>query len=129
MPIQPQFILFVSNQKSSATFYSELLQQAPSLDVPGMTEFTLTAETKLGLMPYDGIAKIITPALAHPAASHGISRCELYLMVNDVNTWFNRAILLGAKLVSEVQPRTWGHVAGYVSDFDGHVIAFAQQHV
>ena len=62
---QLEFILYVSNQEKSTKFYETILQQNPSLDVPGMTEFTINEFVKIGLMPNEGIAKIITPILPH----------------------------------------------------------------
>ncbi len=45
------FILYVRDQAASARFYGSVLEQEPTLDVPGMTEFRLSAESVLGLMP------------------------------------------------------------------------------
>ena len=86
-----EFILYVSNQEKSRNFYQILLQQNPSLDVSGMTEFTLNDFVKIGLMPNDGIAKIITPTLPHPNSGNGIPRCELYLQVENIETVFEEA--------------------------------------
>lgn len=125
MITQLEFILYVSNQEKSRNFYQILLQQNPSLDVPGMTEFTLNEFVKIGLMPNDGIAKIITPTLPHPASGNGIPRCELYLQVGDIETRFEEAKKAGAKEVSPIAFRDWGDYVGYLADFDGHVIALA----
>lgn len=122
-----EFILYVSDQKRAADFYSAVLQMPPSLNVPGMTEFTLADNLKLGLMPENGIAKIVTPAMAHPSSGAGIPRCELYLSVEDVKTIYARAIHAGAKEVSSPADRDWGDYVGYVADSDGHVIAFAKK--
>lgn len=122
-----EIILYVANQERSKQFYSTILNQLPSLDVPGMTEFTLADNLKLGLMPDNGIAKIVTPIMPHPASGNGIPRCELYLLVDDLETIYNTAIQAGAKAVSEISPRDWGDTVGYVADFDGHVIAFAER--
>ncbi len=54
-----EFILYVADQKKSTAFYSFVLNLKPSLDVPGMTEFMLGTNCKLGLMPENGIAKIL----------------------------------------------------------------------
>lgn len=70
-----EFILYVSDQRLSKEFYSKVLQFKPSLDVSGMTEFTLAENIKLGLMPNDGIAKILTPKVPHPAEGSGIPGC------------------------------------------------------
>lgn len=122
-----EIILYVADQTKSKEFYSAILQQLPSLDVPGMTEFTLADNLKLGLMPDNGIAKIVTPNLPHPTSGNGIPRCELYLSVDDLEIIYTKAIATGAKEVSEISPRDWGDTVGYVADFDGHVIAFAKR--
>lgn len=125
MTTQLEFILYVSNQEKSRDFYQILLQQKPSLDVSGMTEFTLNDFVKIGLMPNDGIAKVITPKLPHPTSGIGIPRCELYLQVDNIETIFEEAKQAGATEISPITLRDWGDYVGYISDFDGHVIAIA----
>jgi len=122
---QIEIILYVANQNISKEFYSKLFQTEPSLNVPGMTEFDLFENVILGLMPENGIAKILTPNLPHPKKGNGVPRCELYIKMDNVKSYFDRAIQLGGKLVSPIQKRDWGDVVGYVADLDGHVIAFA----
>ena len=122
-----QFILYVSDQFRSTEFYEKLLQISPSLNVPGMTEFTLSETFTLGLMPENGISNIICPALPHPKTGSGIPRCELYLKVPNPIEYLERATQLGGKAISELQARDWGDDAGYIADPDGHVIAFANK--
>ena len=105
--------------------YNTLLGQDPVLDVPGMTEFDLGG-CKLGLMPEDGIARIITPALPHPASAQSAPRCELYLELDDALPYCSRAEAAGAKKISALADRDWGHRVAYYADPDGHVLAFAQ---
>lgn len=47
-------------------------------------------------------------------------------MVDDPPEYMDRSIAGGAKLVKEVSPMDWGHDVGYVSDADGHILAFAK---
>ncbi len=122
-----EFILYVSNQEQSKLFYQILFNQEPTLDVLGMTEFTLNTYTKIGLMPNDGIAKIISPTLPHPELGNGIPRCELYLTIADLENNFERILKAGAKLISPISLRDWGDNVGYIADFDGHVIALASK--
>ncbi|MBU0488467.1 MAG: lactoylglutathione lyase [Bacteroidetes bacterium] len=124
---QPQFeiILYVADQQKSRDFYTAILQQQPDLDVPGMTEFILQTGLKLGLMPENGIAKILGNKTPHPASGNGIPRCELYILSENPEETHQIALMSGAKEISPIQPRDWGHRVGYVADFDGHVIAFA----
>ncbi|MCC7331344.1 MAG: lactoylglutathione lyase [Flavobacteriales bacterium] len=125
--MQTQFILFVSNQEKSKSFYSALLNQNPTLHVPGMTEFELSKQVKLGLMPENGIHKIIGNTAPHPNLGNGIPRCELYLKVKNAQSFINRGIAHGATLISKLQQRTWGDVVGYILDPDGHVVAFVEE--
>lgn len=92
-----------------------------------MTEFELSEECILGLMPEEGIAKILSSKVLHPSKGAGIPRCELYLYVDNLQQYFNRAVELSAKLVSEIQNRDWGDKACYFADPDGHIIAFAEK--
>lgn len=106
-------------------FYEMLLRTKPVLDVPGMTEFMLGENCKLGLMPNNGIAKILGDKMPHPETGNGIPRCELYFYVENLQAEFENAIACGAKLISGIEKRSWGDTACYFSDADGHVIAFA----
>ena len=121
-----EIILYVADQNRSRNFYAQVLQKEPSLDVPGMTEFELNETCKLGLMPENGIAKILGDHLPHPASGNGIPRCELYLFMEDPAETCELALSFGGKKISEVAPRNWGHTVGSVSDPDGHVLAFAK---
>lgn len=121
-----EFILYVADQNRSRDFYSFLLDEKPVLDVPGMTEFMLTSIVKLGLMPENGIAKILGNTMPHPELGNGIPRCELYLKVENASEYMFRGEKLHAKIISPLQIRDWGDSVGYLADPDGHVIAIAE---
>jgi len=120
-------ILYVEDQEASCTFYQKIFRKAPDLNVPGMTEFNLSENCKLGLMPYKGIARILKDKTPHPETGHGIPRCELYLYVEDVRREYDNAIESGARLISPVSDRDWGDRVCYLADPDGHIIAFAEK--
>jgi len=120
-------ILYVSDQQASAEFYTKLFRQNPDLNVPGMTEFKLSENCKLGLMPNRGIAKILLDKTPHPDQGNGIPRCELYFYVDNIELEFGNAIKAGAKLISPFAERDWGDRACYFADPDGHIIAFAEK--
>lgn len=120
-------ILYVKNQQESAVFYTKLFRQEPDLNVPGMTEFILAPNCKLGLMPNYGIAKILSDKTPHPNLGNGIPRCELYYYAENIELEFDNAINAGAHLISPIIDRDWGDRACYFSDPDGHIIAFAQK--
>jgi uncharacterized glyoxalase superfamily protein PhnB len=60
-------------------------------------------------------------------SGNGIPRCELYVLSEDLEAAYKRAIEAGAIQISEIQDRDWGDTVGYVSDPDGHIIAFARR--
>lgn len=120
-------ILYVNDQQASTDFYSKLFRKNPDLNVPGMTEFIFTENCKLGLMPNNGIAKILSDKTPHPELGNGIPRCELYFYVENIELEFENAMKIGANLISDITERDWGDRVCYFSDFDGHIIAFAQK--
>jgi predicted enzyme related to lactoylglutathione lyase len=122
-----EIILYVADQQKSKDFYSVILNKIPSLNVPGMTEFTLTESLKLGLMPENGIAKILSGKMPHPSTGNGVPRCELYIVLDNLEEIYEQAIKAGAKVISPIQDRDWGDSVGYLADFDGHIIAFVKR--
>jgi len=124
---QIETILYVNDQQVSSDFYTKLFRQNPDFNVPGMTEFTLTENCKLGLMPNKGIAKILSDKTPHPDEGNGIPRCELYLYIENIQLEFDNAIKCGAKLISPIADRDWGDRVCYFADIDGHIIAFAEK--
>lgn len=120
------FILYVRDQDASTSFYTKTLAVNPTLHVPGMTEFRISEKCILGLMPENGIKKLLGSTIQDPESTNGIARAELYLIVDDPNAFMQRAESAGARLLSPVEMRNWGHTAGYLADPDGHVVAFAK---
>lgn len=118
-------ILYVKDQERSARFYGAALGREPRLHVPGMTEFDLDGGAVLGLMPEAGIRRLLGDPLPDPAPGSGIPRAELYLLVEDPAAGHARALGAGARELSPLARRDWGHRAAYSLDPDGHVLAFA----
>lgn len=125
--IEAGFILYVRDQRRSATFYAATLACSPALDVPGMTEFPLGDGATLGLMPEAGIRRLLGEALPDPAAANGAPRAELYIRVDDPAGFHSRALAAGARELSPLSARSWGDAAAYSLDPDGHVLAFAKR--
>jgi catechol 2,3-dioxygenase-like lactoylglutathione lyase family enzyme len=124
-PVRAHFILYVADQERSAAFYRQVLELAPSLHTPGMTEFRIGADAVLGLMPEAGIRRLLGPALDAGSASGGACRAEIYLVVDDPGAYHARALAAGAEELSPLALRDWGHVVAYSRDSDGYVVAFA----
>ena len=126
MLIRSHTILYVDDQARATIFYAKVLGQEPNLNVPGMTEFHLSADHVLGLMPEAGIKRLLGEALPDPARGAGIPRAELYLIVDDPQAYFDRALTAGAESLSPLRERDWGHQVAYCFDRDSHVLAFAK---
>src|SRR5690606_23825181 len=124
---EAEIIFYVENQPLSAAFYSKIFRKEPDLAVPGMTEFILSENCKLGMMPNSGIKKILEDKTPDPASGNGIPRCELNLYTEDLEDEFENAIAAGAKLISKIADRSWGDKVCYFADPDGHILAFAQK--
>jgi uncharacterized glyoxalase superfamily protein PhnB len=120
-------ILYVQDQTRSAEFYSRVFDCAPTLNVPGMTEFPLSESCVLGLMPEAGIKRLLGDLLPDPARGSGIPRAEIYLRVTDPLAYHRRALEAGAAELSPLADRDWGDRVAYSLDPDGHVLAFAEK--
>jgi uncharacterized glyoxalase superfamily protein PhnB len=82
----------------------------------------------LGLMPEQGIRRLLGPGLPDPAGAAGVPRAEVYLVLEspaDVDVHHRRALATGATELSPPAARDWGDIAAYSLDPDGHVVAFA----
>ena len=120
--MKAHFILYVADQEKATEFYSTVLAMAPTLNAPGMTEFELSTDAVLGLMPTAGVERLLgisVPSVASP-------RAELYLIVASPEGFHARAIASGAKELSSFSDRDWGHRTAYSIDPDGNVLAFAK---
>ncbi|MCE9620043.1 MAG: VOC family protein [Planctomycetes bacterium] len=129
MSAASHFILYVADQERSTAFYAKVLGLKPRLHVPGMTEFELPGGGILGLMPEMGIRNLLGTAVPDPSAANGIPRAELYLVLPLPGEHHARAIDAGAKELSPLLKRSWGHVAAYSLDLDGHVLVFATSEI
>jgi uncharacterized protein len=119
------FILYVADQARSTDFYAAVLDAAPRLHVPGMTEFVLPGGGVLGLMPEAAILRLLGEHLPDPGGARGVPRAELYLVVDRPAELHERALAAGARELSPLRPRPWGHAVAYSLDLDGHVLAAA----
>ena len=120
--MKAHFILYVTDQRKAAAFFAAVLNLQPRLDVPGMTEFVLNDDAVLGLMPVAGVERLLQMAVPEPSGP----RAELYLVVESAGEYHSRAIASGARELSALADRDWGHRAAYSIDVDGNVLAFAE---
>ncbi len=91
-----------------------------------MTEFSLSEGTVIGLMPEAGAVRLFGDEVTPPVAAGLSPRAEIYLVVKSAEAFHSRAIKNGAREISGIKVRDWGHTAAYSIDPDGYVIAFAE---
>lgn len=125
--MRTHFILYVQDQISATNFYRFVLDLEPVLNVPGMTEFSLGEDAVLGLMPELGIKKLLGDPLPDPQQARGVPRAEVYFVVENARSYYDRALSKGSQQLSELAMRDWGDEVAYCLDLDGHVLAFAQR--
>lgn len=120
-------IFYVEDQQKSTEFYSQLLNLKPTLNVPGMTEFTLIDNAVLGLMPAAGIKKLLKEKIELPQKTINTPRAEIYLVVDNAEEYIRRAQEMKVAVIDEFADRNWGHRAIYYEDLDGYIIVFAEE--
>lgn len=121
------YIIYVAEQQRSRDFYKQVLQLEPVLDEPGMTEFLLGPGCKLGIMPENGVARLLGDKVPHPSQGTGIPRSEVYIYVKNPIDYFKRAVKAGGVSLSMPKARDWGDTVAYCADPDGHIVAFAER--
>ena len=122
-----EIIFYVADQRMSKQFYQFVLNAKPILDVPGMTEFLLSKDCKLGLMPETGIAKILGDKVPHPSTGNGIPRYELYLYTTGTADYYQRLVIAGAKEIS-LSKKGLGEIVPVISVIEtAYVIAVAEK--
>jgi hypothetical protein len=98
-------IFYVKDQVKSKVFYKKLLGYEPALDVVGMTEFHIVNNVLLGLMPEDGIMRILDNKIPNPKDANGVPRSEIYIFVDDPDEYYLRAITAGGTGISKTELR------------------------
>jgi catechol 2,3-dioxygenase-like lactoylglutathione lyase family enzyme len=126
-------VLATDDLDRSVTFYQGLTGWARAVDTPVFVELAgdgarlALYDVRSYAANLDGATpdvEVLPPAVAAPDRT-GVNRTELYLEVPDAEDAVARAIVLGARLLSPVRPRSWGQPVGYVMDPDGTVIGLA----
>ena len=124
--MKAHFILYVSDQIGSTVFYSQVLDAEPILNVPGMTEFLLSDDCVLGLMPEEGAQRLLGERVNISGPVGRQSRAEVYIVVDNAEAYHRRALAAGAVELRKLEDQDWGHRTAYSMDLDGHVLAFAE---
>lgn len=121
------FIIYVKDQEKTKVFYEKVLRIKPTLHVPGMTEFKLWDSVSLGIMPEEGIMRILENKIPNPKNANGVPRSEIYLFVDEPDEYYSKIVAAGGTGISKATIRNWGDYVAYGADIDGHILAFAKK--
>lgn len=119
------FILYVEDVGRARRFYEGALGLRPRLEAGGYCELDLGG-VGLGFLPRAALPRFIGVAGERPWTD-GAPRCELYLLVDDLEAAIRGLESAHAPCLSPVAQRDWGDRAAYYQDPDGHVVAVARR--
>lgn len=125
--MKSMIILFITDQQKSKMLYKSILGKEPILDVIGMTEFKLSDDVSLGLMPRKNIHTIISADIDELHNFQNSPVAELYLRMNNSEIIIRSAIDKGAKLICPMKLRSWGDEVAYLMDYDGNIIGISRE--
>ncbi|MCA9519351.1 MAG: hypothetical protein KC609_00190 [Myxococcales bacterium] len=117
-------ILAVDDLEQAAAFYEPLLEWRRDVDVAVYREYRSADGFRLGLYQRDGFARNTTRR-PEPLVAPAISATELYFFDGDPAAACEKALSLGAELLSPLAERPWGDRAVYVRAPEGTVLVFA----
>jgi predicted enzyme related to lactoylglutathione lyase len=115
-------ILAVDDLRSATRFYGDAFGWDPVVSTPVYVEYTLT-NIRVGLYDRRGFGRNVGMT---PERARGLTTCELYLYVGDLEAAIARVERAGGRPLAPLAPRDWGDVVAYLADPDGNVIALAQ---
>lgn len=118
-------ILAVSDLPRAVKFYSRAFEWEIAVDNAVYVEYKLPNGMRVGLYERHAFGKNPgeTPILV-PTGT--LAPTELYLYADDPYDAMLRLSEAGGRMLSPLEPRSWGDLAGYYADPDGNVIAIAQ---
>jgi lactoylglutathione lyase len=116
-------ILAVHDLAAMTAFYVEVLGWKRVADVPVYVELQHDDGMRFGLYRDENFAQNIG---ALPPATNGLTRTEVYLYCDELDDALDRARRAGARLLSPLQPRSWGDEAAYFADPEGNIVVLAR---
>ena len=119
-------VLAVSDVDRAKQFYDDAFGWKPHLEWEGeYAELELPDNDWLGLYREDGFAESAGAPVAELKRGR-YAGAELYVQVDDVESAMGALREAGAKSLSPLARRGWGHEAAYFADPDGNIVAVAR---
>ena len=119
-------VLAVADVDRAKQFYDDAFGWKPHLEWEGeYAELELPDNDWLGLYREDGFAESAGAPVAELKQGR-FAGAELYVQVDDVDAAIGALREAGAKSLSPLARRGWGHEAAYFADPDGNIVAVAR---
>jgi len=112
--------LGVSDLARSIAFYEALGWELASLSQPGVIAWFRTADTHVGLFPFDELAADANLPAERSAGFGGITLAINVDAADDVAPALAAAVAAGGTLLKPATLTDWGGTSGYVADPDGY---------
>lgn len=112
--------LGVGDLARSAAFYGALGWERCSSSIDGVILWFRTADSYLGLFPYDHLAEDANLPAAPRAPFGGITLAMNVESEEAVTTAIDEAVAAGATLIKPPVRAEWGGFSGYFADPDGY---------
>lgn len=113
--------LGVSDLDRSAAFYTALGWERCESSIEGTIVWFRTADTNLGLFPYEELAADATIAEPRRGSFDGITLAINVESAEDVGRFLQEAKEAGAGVVKPATKAEWGGTSGYFADPDGYL--------
>lgn len=113
--------LGVSDLDRSVAFYTALGWERCRSSIEGVIVWFRTADTNLGLFPYDELAKDATIGKVERGSFGGITLAMNVESAEDVGRFLQEAKGAGASIVKPATKADWGGTSGYFADPDGYL--------
>jgi catechol 2,3-dioxygenase-like lactoylglutathione lyase family enzyme len=112
--------LGVSDLSRSIAFYEALGWERLSSSIEGSIAWFGTADTNIGLFPWDELAEDAHLPAAPRATFGGITLAINLETAAEVSAALDAAVAAGGTLLKAATVMDWGGTSGYFADPDGH---------
>jgi catechol 2,3-dioxygenase-like lactoylglutathione lyase family enzyme len=112
--------LGVSDLSRSIAFYEALGWEKLSSSIEGSIAWFGTADTNIGLFPWDELAEDAHLPAGPRAAFGGITLAINLETAAEVSAALDAAVAAGGTLLKAATVMEWGGTSGYFADPDGH---------
>jgi catechol 2,3-dioxygenase-like lactoylglutathione lyase family enzyme len=112
--------LGVSDLSRSIAFYEALGWEKLSSSIDGSIAWFGTADTNIGLFPWDELAEDAHLPAAPRATFGGITLAINLETATEVSAALDAAVAAGGTLLKAATVMEWGGTSGYFADPDGH---------